>query len=67
MSKIFFEVIMAKKFDKESIKILKSKKNLILIDYSKYKNNINYQTKFFDNYFLVQDRNKMIFEFEWSL
>ncbi len=62
MSKIFFEVIMAKKFDKESIKILKSKKNLILIDYSKYKNNINYQTKFFDNYFLVQDRNKMIFD-----
>ena len=62
MSKVFFEVILAKKFDKESLKILGSKKNLILIDISKFKHKKEYQVKQFDNSFLLQDKNKIIFK-----
>ena len=62
MSKVFFEVILAKKFDKESLKILGSKKNLILIDISKFKHKKEYQVKQFSNSFLVQDKNKIIFK-----
>ena len=62
MSKVFFEVILAKKFNKESLKILGSKKNLILIDISKFKQKKEYQIKQFDNSFLVQDKNKIIFK-----
>ncbi len=62
MSKVFFEVILAKKFDKGSLKILGSKKNLILIDISKFKQKKEYQIKQFDNSFLVQDKNKIIFK-----
>ena len=61
MSKVFFEVILAKKFDKESLKILNSRKNLILIDISKFKNKKKYQIKQFDNSFLIQDKNQIIF------
>jgi len=61
MSKIFFEVILAKKFEKEALKILNSKKNLILIDISKFKFKKDYQTKQFDNSFLLQEKNKIIF------
>ena len=62
MSKVFFEVILAKKYDKESLKILGSKKNLILIDISKFKHKKEYQVKQFDNSFLIQDKNKIIFK-----
>ena len=62
MSKVFFEVILAKKFDKGSLKIFSSKKNLILIDISKFKHKREYQVKQFDNSFLVQDKNKIIFK-----
>ena len=62
ISKIFFEVILAKKFDKEALKILGSKKNLILIDISKFKQKKQYQIKQFNNSFLIQDRNKIIFK-----
>ena len=37
MNKIFFEIIMAKGFDKKSINLLKRKNNLRLIDTSKFK------------------------------
>jgi len=62
MSKIFFEVILAKKFDKEALKIFSTKKNLILIDISKFKHKKEYQIKQFDNSFLIQDKNKIIFK-----
>ena len=61
MSKVFFEVILAKKFDKGSLKIFSSKKNLILVDISKFKHKKEYQIKQFDNAFLVQDKDKIIF------
>jgi len=62
ISKIFFEIILAKKFDKDALKILSSKKNLILIDMSKFKHKKEYQVKGFDNSFLIQDKNKIIFK-----
>ena len=62
MSKIFFEVIMAEKFDKEALKILNSRKNLILIDISKFKDKRDYQIKSFDASFLLQEKNRKIFD-----
>jgi len=62
ISTTFFEVILAKKFDRDALKILKSKKNLILIDISKFKEKNNYQVKYFDNSFLIQDKNKKNFD-----
>ncbi len=58
----FFEVILAKKFDRDALKILGLKKNLILIDISKFKEKKNYQIKYFDNSFLIQDKNKKNFD-----
>ncbi len=55
INKIFFEVIVANGFDKKSVKLLKKKKNLRLIDSSKVEKNFkfNFISKF--NSILVQD------------
>ena len=60
ISKIFFEIVIAKGFNKESLKILKRKKNIILIDISKYnfENKKNYL--FLNNSFLSQDTDDII-------
>ena len=61
ISKTFFEVILAKKFDKEALKLLQVRKNLILIDISKFKFESDIQVKYLDNTMLIQDRNLEIF------
>ena len=61
MSKIFFEVILAKKFDRDALKILSSKKNLILIDISNFNPEKKYHIRNFDNTFLVQEKDNEIF------
>tara|TARA_A100001011_G_scaffold392716_1_gene480886 strand:- start:705 stop:2249 length:1545 start_codon:yes stop_codon:yes gene_type:complete len=61
LSKTFFEVILAKKFKKESLKILQKRKNLILIDISKFRFKSDEQIKYFDNSLLVQNKNSEIF------
>ena len=61
MSQIFFEVILAKKFDKKALEIFGKKKKLILIDISKFKMYKNYETRNFSNSFLIQDKNNTIF------
>ena len=55
ISKVFFEIVVAKGFNKDSLKILKRKKNIILIDIKKYDftNKKNYL--FLNNSFLLQD------------
>ncbi len=60
ITKNFLEVIVSNGFDKESLKILKRKKNLRIIDTSnfKYKNQIS--IKSFDGSFLVQNKNSRI-------
>ena len=62
ITKNFIEVIMARGFDKDALNILIRKKNLRIIDISNYKfKNIN-SIRSFDNSFLMQSKNNLIFE-----
>ena len=58
ITKNFLEVILAKGFDKDSLRILKKKKNLRIIDISNYKLRENLSIKNFEKSFLIQDKNK---------
>ncbi len=62
ISKNFLEVILSKGFDKESLKILKKKKNLRIIDISKFKPKNIMSFKVFDGSFLIQNKNKVILD-----
>ncbi len=57
ISKKFLEVILAQGFDKESLKILKNKKNLRVIDISNFKIKNNTVIKSFDGSFLLQSKD----------
>ena len=48
---------MAKGFDKKSLNILKKKKNLRIIDISKFKQKSDYDIKYFGKTFLLQEKN----------
>ena len=55
--KHFFEIIVAPGFDKEATKILKLKKNLILIEKPKLKkNDLDYKSTLFGNLYQTKDR-----------
>ena len=61
LNKIFLEVIIGVGFDKDSLRILKKKKNLRLIDASKLKvNNFSNITSNFDS-ILIQRTDNMVF------
>ena len=62
ITKKFLEVILARGFEKNALKILKRKKNLRIIDISKYKQKNSVVIKNFDNSFLIQDKDKAIFD-----
>ena len=62
IGKNFLEVVMAKGFDKESLKILKRKKNLRIIDISDFKNDNITSVKAFNNSFLIQSRDNIIMD-----
>ena len=64
ISSIFFEIVLAKGFDKEALKIFGTKKNPILIDISKFKNRKSQQIKYFNNSFLAQDKNEKLIDFK---
>jgi len=64
INKKFLEVILAKGFDKDALTILSKKKNLRIIDISKYKPKNQDNVKVFNNAFLLQDADKKIFEKE---
>ena len=64
MSKTFFEVILAKGFQKEALSILQSRKNLILVNISKFKLNLSEQIKYFGNSFLVKDKDNKILDYK---
>ena len=59
LSKIFFEVVVSRGFKKDALKILKKKKDIRLIDCSKFNlvNNKNYL--FLGNFFLAQDSDNI--------
>jgi len=59
LNKIFFEVILSKGFKKDALKILKRKKNLRLIDYSKFNLSNKNHYLFLGNSFLAQDTNNI--------
>ncbi|OUX54612.1 MAG: bifunctional phosphoribosylaminoimidazolecarboxamide formyltransferase/IMP cyclohydrolase [Pelagibacteraceae bacterium TMED287] len=61
INKTFFEVILAKKLDKKALKILKKRKNLRIIDISKFTKKNVISAKFFDGSFLLQESDKLIF------
>jgi phosphoribosylaminoimidazolecarboxamide formyltransferase/IMP cyclohydrolase len=62
INKNFLEVILAKGFDKESLKILKRKKNLRVIDISNFKLKSLTSTKSFDGSFLIQSKNNVVID-----
>ena len=62
ISSIFFEIILAKGIDKEALEIFGAKKNLTLIDISKFKNKTDSKIKYFGNSFLLQDKNQKVLE-----
>jgi phosphoribosylaminoimidazolecarboxamide formyltransferase/IMP cyclohydrolase len=62
INKIFLEVILAKGFEKDALSLLKKKKNLRIIDITAFKlKNLN-PIKTFDGSFLIQSKDKIIFE-----
>ncbi|MDC0477269.1 bifunctional phosphoribosylaminoimidazolecarboxamide formyltransferase/IMP cyclohydrolase [Pelagibacteraceae bacterium] len=58
----FSEVILAKGFDKESLVMLKKKKNLRLIDITGFKLKNLTSLKMFDGSFLIQSKDQIIFD-----
>ena len=61
INKNFLEVILAKSFDKDALNLLKKKKNLRVIDISKFKQESSVDAKFLENGFLLQNRDRLIF------
>ena len=62
INKTFFEVIMAKGFEKNALKILKKKKNMRVIDISNMNTNKQTAIKIFDNSLLVQEKDNVVFD-----
>ena len=59
LNKVFFEVIIAKGFKKDALRILKKRKNIRLIDFNKFYLANNKHYLFFENSFLAQDPNNI--------
>ena len=62
ISKNFLEVILARGFDKDSLKILQKKKNLRIIDISNFKHKNLTSIKSFDGSFLVQTKDLIVID-----
>ncbi len=62
INKNFLEVILAKDFDKESLKILRKKKNLRIIDISNFKLKNLTSIKSFDGSFLLQSKDNIVID-----
>ena len=60
LNKFFFEIIISKGFKKDALKILKKKKNVRLIDSSKFNLSNNRHYQFLGNSFLMKDKNNII-------
>ena len=61
IQKTFFEVLMAKGFDKNALSLLKKKKNMRIIDISKVDENKRIKIRSFGNSFILQDQDSIIF------
>jgi len=67
LNKVFFEVIISKGFKKDALKILKKRKNIRLIDFSKFNLSNNKHYLFLGNSFLAQDANNVLFSKKISI
>ena len=61
INKTFFEVILAKGFEKKALRIFKKKKNMRVIDISKFEYESKTTSKFFDSAFLLQQKDNLVF------
>ena len=61
LNKTFFEVIISRGFEKTALKILKKRKNVRLINCSKFNLTSKKHYLFLENIFLSQDSNKILF------
>ncbi len=61
INKSFLEVILARGFEKDALNVLNKKKNLRIIDISKYKKKNQSSIKTFDGSFLIQEKDNSIF------
>ncbi|MDC3152146.1 bifunctional phosphoribosylaminoimidazolecarboxamide formyltransferase/IMP cyclohydrolase [Pelagibacteraceae bacterium] len=62
INKTFFEVILAKGFDKNALRILKKKKNMRIVDISKFNYETKTTSKFFDKSFILQEKDDLVFQ-----
>ena len=62
LNKNFFEVIVSRGFKQDALKILKKRKNVRLVDFSKFKINNKEHYLFLGNSFLAQDSNDILFK-----
>ena len=62
INKNFHEVILARSFDEDALYILKKKKNLRIIDITKFKFKNTTNIKFFDGSFLLQNKDNSVFD-----
>ena len=62
INKTFFEVILARGFEQKALKLLKKKKNMRLIDISNFDIRNSPGVKIFDNSFLLQEKDNLIFD-----
>ena len=62
LSKNYLEVILAKGYDKNSLEILKKKKNLRIIDISKFKDKKIDSIKILNGSFLIQGKDKIVLD-----
>ena len=60
LNKVFFEVIISNGFKKDALKILKKRKNIRLIDCSKFNSSNSKHYLFLGNSFLAQDANNIL-------
>jgi len=61
INKIFFEIIISKGFKKDALKILKKRKNIILVSYKKFNLMGKKHNLFLGNAFLSQDSDNILF------
>ena len=62
LNKIFFEIILAKDFKKDALKIFKKKKNIRLINFKNFSLIEKKHFNFLGNSFLLQDLDNIIFK-----
>ena len=62
ISRNFLEVILARGFDKGSLKILKKRKNLRIIDISKFELKKDVSIRNYDGSFLIQNKDNIILD-----